>query len=75
METEIKLSKGEKRVFNYMVEFGSITSLEAFVELGETRLSGRIFELRKKGINISTQFIDVKNRFGETRKVKEYKIG
>ena len=71
---EIKLSKGEQRVFDYMVQFGSITSLEAFVDLGETRLSGRIFELKRKGVNISTQFKKVKNRFGEPRQVKEYRI-
>ena len=57
------------------LEFGSITSLEAFVDLGETRLSGRIFDLKKKGVNISTDFKIVKNRYGENRRVKEYKIG
>jgi hypothetical protein len=72
---EIKLSKGEQRVFDYILEFGSITSLEAFVDLGETRLSGRIFDLKKKGVNISTDFKIVKNRYGENRRVKEYKIG
>lgn len=71
---EIKLSKGERRVFDYMTEFGSITSLQAFVDLGETRLSGRIFELRKKGVNISTEFKSVTNRYGESRKIKEYRI-
>lgn len=72
---EIRLSRGEQRVFDYMLEFGGITSLQAFVDLGETRLSGRIFELRRKGVVISSGFIDVKNRYGESRKVKEYKIG
>lgn len=71
----IELSKGERRVFDYMNEFGSITSLEAFVDLGETRLSGRIFSMREKGVNISSQFKSVKNRYGESRKVKEYMIG
>lgn len=72
---EIKLTKRESRVFNYILEFGSITSLQAFVDLGETRLSGCVFELKKKGVNISTRFISVKNRYGEDRKVKEYRIG
>lgn len=71
----IELSKGERRVFDYMNEFGSITSLEAFVDLGETRLSGRIFSMREKGVNISSQFKSVKNRYGESCKVKEYMIG
>lgn len=72
---EIKLTKREQRVFDYALEFNGITSLEAFVDLGETRLSGCIFQLRKKGVNISTQFIDVKNRYGEARRVKKYFIG
>jgi len=72
---EIKLTKREQRIFDYMLEFGSITSLQSFVDLGETRLSGCIFQLKKKGINISTEFRDVKNRFGEIRRIKEYRIG
>ena len=68
---EIKLTKRESRVFNYSLEFNGITSLEAFVDLGETRLSGCIFQLKQKGVNISTQFIDVKNRYGEARRVKK----
>lgn len=72
---EIKLTKREQRVFEYMLEFNSITSLEAFVDLGETRLSGCIYQLKKKGVHISTQFINVHNRYGEERKVKQYFIG
>ena len=72
---EIKLSKAQQRVFDYMVEFGSITTLQAFVDLGESRLSAMIFELKKKGVNISDKRIEVKNRFGEKRWVKKYMIG
>jgi hypothetical protein len=55
-----------------MVEFGSITSLQAFTDLGETRLSGAIFELKKKGVNIGAEDIKVKNRYGENRIVTKY---
>lgn len=71
----IKLSKGEQRVFDFMVDFGSITSLEAFVELGETRLSGRIFDLKKKGVIISSEMVTVTNRYREKRTVKKYWLG
>ncbi len=74
MGGEIKLNTTQQRVFNYMIEFGSITSLEAFNVLGESRLSARIWELKDKGVNISSRQIKVKNRFGESRSVKEYKI-
>lgn len=72
---KIKLSKTQQRVFDYMLEFGSITSLQAFVDLGESRLSAVIFELKKKGVTISGETKSVKNRFGETRYIKEYRIG
>ena len=34
--SEIKLDKTQERVFRFMTDFGSITSLEAITELGET---------------------------------------
>ena len=71
---EIKLTKREQRVFDFMNDFKSITSLEAFTELGETRLSGCIFQLRKKGIVISTEEVAVTNRYNEKRWVKKYFI-
>lgn len=72
---EIKLSKAQRRVFDYMTEFGSITTLQAFVDLGESRLSARIYELKDKGVHISTFPKIVTNRWGEKRTVKEYCIG
>lgn len=71
----IKLSKPQQRIFDYMLQFGGITTLQAFVDLGESRLSGKIFDMKKKGINISSSTKEVKNRFGEKRKVKEYSLG
>lgn len=71
---QIILNKTQKRVFDFIMEFGPITSFEAFTELGETRLSARIYELKDKGINIGTEMIAVKNRFGENRYVKKYFI-
>lgn len=53
------------RVLDYIKEFGSITTLEAFRDLGVTRLSARIFELRARDINIESKTISSKNRFGE----------
>lgn len=48
MAETIELSKTQQRVFDYMADFGSITTLQAFTDLGESRLSARIFELQKK---------------------------
>ena len=63
-----------ERILKYMNEHGSITTLEAFVELGVTRLSGRIHDLRQKGYEIESERIDVKNRFGDTITCCKYSI-
>lgn len=70
----IKLGTTQQRVFNYIVDFGSITTIQACMDLGETRLSARIFELKKKGVNISYDWQEVTNRYGEKRRVKKYFI-
>lgn len=72
---KVKLNTTQGRVFEYMNNFGNITSLQAFVDLGESRLSARIFEMREKGIKISSEIIEVENRFGEKRHVKRYWLG
>lgn len=41
-----------EQILNYMKEYGSITSMEAFSRLGITRLSARIYDLRKEGVKI-----------------------
>lgn len=66
------LNNTQTRVFNYIKDFGSITTLQACNDLGETRLSARIFELKDKGIPIGFEWIEVKNRYKETRRVKKY---
>lgn len=72
---EIQLNTTQQRVFDYMIEHGSITTLDAWQGCGESRLSARIFELKEKGVLISDEIIDVKNRYGEKRHVKRYFLG
>ena len=72
---ELKLDITQQRVFDYIVENGSITSLEAIEHFGETRISARIFELKKKGVPIETKWLSVTNRYGEKRRVKKYFFG
>lgn len=71
---DVVLSTTQQRVFDYIVDFGSITTLQACMDLGETRLSARIFELKDKGVHIGYDWIEVANRYGEKRKVKKYYI-
>lgn len=66
------MANKEQRVLQYLEEFGSITSLEAFTELGDTRLAATIHTLRKKGYNISSTRETTNNRFGEKRTYAKY---
>jgi hypothetical protein len=56
-----------------MKRFGYITTLDANRDLGVTRLSATIFNLRKK-YEIPGETIKVKNRFGETTHVTKYML-
>lgn len=61
------------KILEYMQTHGSITSLEAIQHIGCTRLSGRIFDLKKMGHSISKTMKKVPTRNGETR-VAVYKL-
>lgn len=63
------------RVLDYLMEHGSITQREASIELGVERLPSRIHELRKIGYPIIGKMVPVKNRYGETCRVKRYTYG
>lgn len=63
----------ENRVLNYMLEFGSITTKQAFEDLGCTRLSEYIRRLRTKMI-ILDEVESGLNRYGEKVHWKKYYI-
>jgi len=62
------------RLLNYLKEFGNITSLGAIKDLGNTRLSATIYELRKDGYNIISEDLIVKNRWGNNTIIALYKL-
>lgn len=64
----------DKRVLEYMQKFGGITSLDAFKDLGVTRLSAKIYDLKKQGVEIIDETIEAQNRFGETTRFKKYML-
>ena len=53
------------RVIQHMNDFGSISSLEAFRELGVTRLSDVIFKMKKAGVVVYTKLEKSSNRYGD----------
>lgn len=60
-----------ERVLQYIRDFGSITTFEAFIELGCTRLSEYIRQLRLE-FNIEDEWINTTNRYGEKVRFKKY---
>ena len=54
-----------ERIAQYIDRFGSITPMEAFSDLGITKLATRIGEMIANGRQIEKQLIQGKNRFGE----------
>lgn len=63
----------KNRVLDYIERFGSINTFQAFMDLGCTRLSEYIRQLRLE-YNIQDEWIDGTNRFGEKIKYKNYFI-
>lgn len=63
----------ENRVLNYMLEFGSITTKQAFEDLGCTRLSEYIRRLRTR-MTIDDEIVTGINRYGEKVFWKKYFI-
>jgi hypothetical protein len=57
-----------------MRQFGSISTLEAFNDLGVARLASRIHDLRQQGYNIESEVKTAKNRFGENTSFKIYRL-
>ena len=68
------MTRQQERILIYMEACGSITPLEAFAELGVTKLATRVSELRREGIPIVKSSETRKNRFGETVTYARYSL-
>lgn len=64
--------KQTTRILNYIDTFGSISSMEAFVDLGITRLAARIHDIEETGVRIARQMEKTTNRFGEPVRYMRY---
>lgn len=69
------MKKSQKqRILEYINKFGSITSLEAYSELGITQLGARLDQLKREGYMFSTETEKGKNRYGEDTQYKRYRL-
>ena len=53
-------------IIEYITEFGSITPIQAFADLGITKLATRISEMRKDGWTFNIEMVSTKNRYGRS---------
>ncbi len=60
------------RILEYIRNFGSISSFEAYADLGITQLGARIDQLKKEGFKFRTEWESNTNRFGEKTDYKRY---
>lgn len=64
----------KEMVLRYMEDFGSITPVQAFQDLGIMRLGARIFELKKDGVLIESRLASARNRYGKITRYSEYRL-
>ena len=62
-----------ERILKFMDDFGSISTMQAFNDLGVTRLASRIHDLRRMGIVIESETLTGKNRYGESTHYSVYR--
>lgn len=62
-------------ILQYIEDFGSITPMEAFRDLGITKLSTRISEMSRSGIEFQKHMETSKNRYGRAVSYMRYRRG
>ena len=61
-------------ILNYINEFGSITPMEAFADLGITKLATRISEMRKDGMRFKIEMVTIKGRYEKMVTYAKYSL-
>ena len=63
-----------EQIIDYLHKFGSITPMEAFADLGITKLATRVSEMRKDGREFKIETVKDINRFGKTVHYAKYSL-
>ena len=59
-------------ILQYIKDFGSITPMQAYADLGVTKLATRISEMRKDGMTFRIETVRSKNRYGKPTHFAKY---
>ena len=62
----------KEAIIEYIEIFGSITPMQAFADLGITKLATRISEMRKAGMDFKIETVSSTNRYGHTVQYAKY---
>lgn len=62
-------------VLQHLKDYDSISTWEAIQQYGITRISDKVFRLKKKGYNIISERIIFINRYGKQGTYSKYKLG
>lgn len=62
----------EEIVLEHLQRHGSITTWDSFELYGITRLSAKIYNLKKTGYNFDCEWIKKRNRYGRMIEFKKY---
>ena len=60
-------------ILTYMDDFGSITPMEAFSDLGVTKLATRISEMSRRGYEFTKTMETGRNRYGKAVRYMRYR--
>jgi len=60
------------RILNHLEQYGSITTWDSFSLYGDTRLSDKIYRLKKDGYDFEEEWETKLNRFGNPVTFKRY---
>lgn len=62
------------RILKWLEDYETITSWEAYKELGITQLGARVFELKELGYKFSKETVFTRNRYGYPTHYDKYRL-
>ena len=69
----VRLTNQQLGILWYICQFGSVSPMEAFSELGVTKLATRVSEMKSIGIRFDQAYESRTNRFGKTVRYMRYR--
>ena len=73
VEQLTKLTDQQMAILEYIRRYGSISPMEAFAELGITKLSTRVSEMKMLGIQFEQDYESRTNMIGKTVRFMRYR--